>query len=157
VLKKLKTRVSSRGRLVDCYSGATRQRRMTIARDSDARLRERGARFSAFSRIVNRYLGSRPGPPERSDPSGSVPRPLERNSTSVRASTDVFARYIWIDRVGVETRGGGNRGRGFCPHHRAILRHVLFRVTHPLLDGHFPALPYELAHRDHAGNAHAAH
>lgn len=106
----------------------------------------------------------------RSDPSGSAPRPLERNSTSVRASTDVLARYVGIDRVGVVPRGGGPRrdadfcrgesgrgGGGGCGgRHRAFL-HVLFHVTHPFLDCDLPALPHELADRDHAGDAHPAH
>lgn len=39
----------------------------------------------------------------------------------------------------------------------ATFLRALFRVTHPLLDGHFPALPHELADGDHAGNPHAAH
>jgi len=54
VLKKLKTRASSRSRLVDCYSGATRQEGMTIARDNDVPLRrwrvERGARLQRLRR-----------------------------------------------------------------------------------------------------------
>lgn len=95
--------------------------------------------------------------PERSDPSDSVSRPLERNSTVVRASTDVFARYVGVDRVSIEPRGGGSRRGDFRRGYRAAFLHVLFRVTHPLLDGHFPTLPHELADRDHAGDPHAAH
>lgn len=34
---------------------------------------------------------------------------------------------------------------------------MLFHVTHPLLDGYFPALPHEFADRDHTGDTHAAH
>lgn len=100
----------------------------------------------------------------RSDPSGSAPRPLERNSTSVRASTDVLARYVRIDCVRIVPggrsrrdadfrRGGGGGGGG---RHRAFL-HVLFHVTYPFLNCDLPALPHELADRDHAGDAHPAH
>lgn len=72
----------------------------------------------------------------------------------MRASTDVLARYVGIDRVGVEPgRGHWSRRGDF----RATILHVLFHVTHPLLDGHFPALPHELADSDHAGDTHAAH
>lgn len=100
----------------------------------------------------------------RSDPSGSAPRPLERNSTSVRASTDVLARYVGINRVGVRPLRGPRRdadfrrggGGGDVGGHRAFL-HVLFHVTHPFLDRDLPALPHELADRDHAGDAHPAH
>lgn len=86
-------------------------------------------------------------------------RPLQRNSTSIRASTNVLPRYVGIDRVGVEPRRGrrSQRGDDFRRDYPAILLHVLFRVTHPLLDRHFPALPHELANRDHAGDPHAAH
>lgn len=76
----------------------------------------------------------------------------------MRASTDVLARYVGIDRVGIEPRRGRWSWRGdFRRDYHATFLHVLFRVTHPLLDGHFPALPYELADRDHAGDTHAAH
>lgn len=95
---------------------------------------------------------------ERSDPSGSVPRPLQRNSTSMRASTNVLARYVGIDRVGVEPRRvRRSRSGDFRRDYRATFLHVLFRITHPFLDGHFPAFPHELADRDHAGDTHAAH
>ena len=90
----------------------------------------------------------------RSDPCAFVgaPWPLKRNSTIARASTDVFARYVGVDGVGIEVRVG----RRYLRRDRALFD-VLSDLTHPFLDGDLPAFPHELAHRDHASDAHAAH
>lgn len=89
-----------------------------------------------------------------SDPSGFVgaPWPLKRNSTIARTSTDVFARHVWVDRVGIEVRV---RRRYFRRDH--ALFDVLSDLTHPFLDGDLPAFPDELAYRDHASDPHTAH
>ena len=89
-----------------------------------------------------------------SDPSGFVgaPWPLKRNSTIARTSTDVFARHVWVDRVGIEMRV---RRRYFRRDH--ALFDVLSDLTHPFLDGDLPAFPDELAYRDHASDPHTAH
>lgn len=91
---------------------------------------------------------------DESDPSGFVgaPWPLKRNSTIARTSTDVFARHVWVDRVGIEVRV---RRRYFRRDH--ALFDVLSDLTHPFLDGDLPAFPDELAYRDHASDPHTAH
>lgn len=82
-----------------------------------------------------------------------VAGPLKRNSTIIRASANIFTRYIRINCVKIEVsciqRCATNLNTNILL--------MLFNNTHPFFNSDLSTFPHKLAHSYYTGNTHATH